>query len=431
MRKVIYTLYLCLVIVLSGAVISKTANAFFIKSDIEQAVSRITSWIQTMKEKCQEVIEGIQSSQFGQFVGEGVKNTKKAIKFAEEKYGEFQEVKGRILSSEEYKAAELSAQIAKKTAEIQSLKDEKVFKQEEIKAELDLLKEQTEAKINIVQENLAAIEAEISLMQGDSSGATKSIDVSDEEMRAIETEIANINSAYTIEAGLLNDELSALEDEYTSRITELEEEIQKLSEQLVNLSKKFNKEKKKKKKTEEALNETYNNYTTQSTTVSIKEEKEIRRRRQKAIQEKNSSIIAEASVKRGEIYDAKDEVDKKQRLSSTMPGEAEGSVIIGQVLSEQIDSLRKFIELAIADLEVQTTMAVGQLQDITIPKMPEKFNLCDYSTKDLAEYKSYENNAEDKNNTDKGTLDQGEEGANAFDQEIDEDQGETNLGSMF
>ncbi len=418
MHKFICTFSICLSLLLVDFFSPKTANAFFFKSDIEQAVSKITSWVQTMKEKCQEIIEGVQSSQFGQFVGKGMENAKKGITFAS--YGDFQKLKGevlssasekygdfqKVLSSDEAKSVELPTQIALKTKEINTLKEEKLTKQEEVNAEIDLLKEQTNAKIKLVQTNLSNIE-------------TKSSETSNEDKLAIEIE--NINNNYATEEGLLKDEYNAIEDEYTEKIDALVEEINELSERLAELGKGFfdkQKEKKEKKSTEEALNKTYEEYTTQSSSVSIKDEEKIRKKRQKGIKEKNTSIIVETANKRGEIFDAKDRIDKKERLSSTQPGEADRSVVISQVLGEQINALRKLVEISIADLETQTTMEIGLWQEVTIPKMPEKFSLCDYADKDRVGYKStfdldkikqMKNQVEEKIDQGKNLIDQGKE----------------------
>lgn len=379
MHKSIYTFTICLSLILGGLFTAKSADAFFIKLDIEQSVSRITGWIQTMKEKCQEVIEGVQSSQFGQFVGKGIEDAKKGLSFAKEGIEKSKEITGNVLSSDAAKATQIATQIAQKTSELDKLKEEKSAKEAEVNAEMELLKEQTSAKINLVQANLNTIE-------------TKGDEIDDEEKLSIEAEIENINYAFATSESLLKDELKSIEDDYKIREEELTNEIKELTSKSAELAKSFwdkEKENKAKKNTEEAINETYKEYTTQKSIVSIKEKEAIKRKRQKGVNEKISSVLAESANKRGEIYQAKDNVDNIERLSGTMPSEAGGSVVIGNVLSEQIDALRKLIEFSIVTLETQTTMEIGLWQKVTISKMPNKFNLCDYALEDMVGYKSY------------------------------------------
>ena len=61
---------------------ASSAQAQFTKIDATKTPSKLTNWFQTQKAKCEKIMESVQTSQFGQFVGDGIKYTKEGIKFA-------------------------------------------------------------------------------------------------------------------------------------------------------------------------------------------------------------------------------------------------------------------------------------------------------------------------------------------------------------
>lgn len=135
-----------------------------IKADGVKASAKISRSILEGKGTCQTIMEGIQGSQFGQFVGDGVKYAKQGIAFAKSAYEQgmkyANEAKEKVLNSKEYKAAMLSKEIGSETLKLKELEEELIKKQEEIRQEFELRKEQNAAKQKLIQQNSQIIDAE-------------------------------------------------------------------------------------------------------------------------------------------------------------------------------------------------------------------------------------------------------------------------------
>lgn len=155
-----------------------------IKADIIKAGSKVESALEKTIAQCQSVIEGIQGSQFGQFVGDGVKYAKQGIAYAKSAYEQGMQyankTKEKVLNSKEYKAAMISKEIANETLRLKEMGEELIEKQEEIRQEYELQKEQTAAKQKLIQQNNQIIDTELNKedVSGDGNNKNVSPDVS-------------------------------------------------------------------------------------------------------------------------------------------------------------------------------------------------------------------------------------------------------------
>lgn len=158
-----FKLLITISIILSNFFISINCLAQ-VKADSVKAGSKVQSALQKAKAKCESTMEGIQGSQFGQFVGDGVKYAKDGIAYAKSAYEQgmkyANEVKDKVLNSKEYKAAMISKDIATETLKLKDLGEELIKKQEEIRQEFELRKEQNAAKQKLIQQNSQIIDAE-------------------------------------------------------------------------------------------------------------------------------------------------------------------------------------------------------------------------------------------------------------------------------
>ncbi|MBR2033144.1 MAG: hypothetical protein IKA03_00545, partial [Alphaproteobacteria bacterium] len=150
-----------------------------IKADIIKAGSKVESALEKTIAQCQSVIEGIQGSQFGQFVGDGVKYAKQGIVYAKSAYEQGMQyankTKEKVLNSKEYKAAMISKEIANETSMLKELGEELIEKQEEIRQEYELQKEQTAAKQKLIQQNNQIIDTELNKEDVSGDGNKKNV----------------------------------------------------------------------------------------------------------------------------------------------------------------------------------------------------------------------------------------------------------------
>ena len=70
----------------SSAAFIPAAQAQFTKIDYGKTPSKFVTWVQGKVGEAQEVMQNIQDSQFGQFVGDGIKYTKQGLAFAKKVY---------------------------------------------------------------------------------------------------------------------------------------------------------------------------------------------------------------------------------------------------------------------------------------------------------------------------------------------------------
>ena len=392
--------FLCILISLLffGSVVPQvipSARAQFTKVDATKTPSKLSIWFQTQKSKCEKTLESIQTSQFGQFVGDGIKYTKEGIKFAKDVYDKsielYGELKEEVLNSAEYKMAMISKEIAEESQKLKELQEEKLKKQEEIQAEIDLLKEQTEAKITSIQQNIAVLEQnqeQPAEEKGEGLVSAKAVSelpkIEDEqeektpEMASIEVEIEQIQSEMEMQLDDYEREIENIEDEYQEKIIEQGEKIAKLTQELSEASASSSLIKKEPRDSSEALQETQNKFLF-SKAPSIREERKIKKQRKEAL----SDVIVEASTTKADKQLSRavtqEKSSSKEDLSDTMTGESEGSGVSAEVLTEQLKILRSYIDVVLADLKLQASIEVNSLRKISSEPLKEKFNLCDYT----------------------------------------------------
>ena len=368
-------------------------NAQVTKTDVTKTPSKTTIWFQKQKANCEKIMKDIQDSQFGQFVGDGIKYTKEGIKYAQAAYKRGMELYNQVLDSDEYKAAMKSKEIAQESLKLKEMQEEKLKKQEDIQAEIDLLKEQTAAKITTIRQNIDILEQQSKMSKkaktrsGETPVSAQAIDSlpdaedeeieKSEEMASIEAEIEEVQNITNMQLEDYESEMNDIEEEYQEKIIEQGKLIAKLTQELAELASSSFKKKEPRDATE-ALQETQDNFLS-LTAPSIKEAKKIKKRRKEAL----STIIVETITNKSDKHltrsTKEDNTASTADLGETMPGESEGSGISAEVLSDQLQVLRSYIDVVLADLKLQTSMELNNLRQITSEPLKTKFNLCNYT----------------------------------------------------
>lgn len=392
MRKTINLLFFILFAVMVCFPMVPEAFAQFVKVDVTKTPSKLSNWFQTQKAKCEKTLEGIQTSQFGQFIGDSIKYTKEGIKYADDLQSKTSELYGEItektLNSQEYKIAMISKEIATESEKLKELQEEKLKKQEEIQAEMELLKEQTSEKISNIQQNLEILkpiqeeETEDSLISEEAVKDLPEIEEDEQEktpeMIAIEEEIKQLQEELDLQLADYESEFDAIEEEYNEKIIEQGEKIAELTQELSEVSSSSSLIKKEPRDSADALKETQEEFLLPKA-PSIREENKIKKQRKDALSQiivKVSTTKADKQLKR---ETTEEKTTTKADLSSTMSGESEGSGVSAEVLTEQLKILRSYIDVVLADLKLQTSIEVNRLRRVNSAPLKEKFNLCNYT----------------------------------------------------
>ena len=148
---------MCFLIVLIGLLaFYRPAGAFVspINIDVAKTSSAFTNWVQRQGDNLQKVLNNIGESQFGTFIGEGIKQGKEMVSFTKDKIGEAKKLVEDVKKSDEYHAALLSAELAQKTKNRDKLKADLDAEIKKIEAEAEVERTTLEAKTLEAQKNL-------------------------------------------------------------------------------------------------------------------------------------------------------------------------------------------------------------------------------------------------------------------------------------
>lgn len=396
--KKLLVLFACLSALLVSPLVVSGAFAQFTKVDVTKTPSKTTIWFQTQKAKCEKVMESVQTSQFGQFVGDAVKYTKDGIKYAKDMYEKgmdlYNQVKDDVLDSTEYKSAMISKEIAEESKKLKEMQESKLKKQEDIQAEIDLLKEQTAAKVGNIRQNLNI--AEQSYREAEEAGggliseqAMKDLpEIKDQaaeteapsaEMQALENEIDQIQSDLDTQVSDYENEIKEIEDEYQEKILAQGEKITKLTKELSEVASESGAFKKKDPEDPAKALQKNQEVFFSAGVPSIREENKIKKQRKEVL----SDTAVEALILKSDLQLSRsasvDKTETKEELADTMPGESEGAGVSAEVLAEQLKVLRSYIEVVLADIKLQASLEVSRLHKVSSVPMKTTFNLCDYT----------------------------------------------------
>ena len=378
MRKIKFIhIFLMIMLISFAPQMISPSYALFFKIDIGKSTSKITNAVKKIKAKCEKIMEDIQNSQLGQAIGDGIKNTKAAIAFAQSKIDQgmalYNKVKKEVLSGDAYKMAMVSKEIADKGVELKKLEEEKLLRQEEIKQEMELLKEQMVAKSENLMKNFDVIERQAAFgpSKKEQKDAGKEIQ---QQMKELENELQE-------GLAILEQEFNSISEEYKPQEISIGEEIAELTKELAEIAKSSElAEKRKQKSAKERIDEEYQELSIpQGTVVTVEHRKKVNKARVKKEQKNNVETLTQVAIERDDISNKKSTVKSIADTAPTLPGESERSGTSTKVLREQIIFARSYISLMIADLKTQVINEIVNIRKTSMPKPKDKFNLCDYT----------------------------------------------------
>ena len=402
-----------------------------VKADVTKSGSKIQSGIQKLVGKAQSTMESIQGSQFGQFIGDGIKYAKEGIGYAKKAYDDgmklVKETKDKVENSTAYKSALLSKEIAEETSKLKSIGEEIIAKQEEIREEYELLRAQNKAKSDLLIQNQQIIDkvqeqngSEGIVTEKSGASTTKEdneltdksysfyrkesiafakAEISEEEdigelaKQAIarqgvvpnalsKEEIINAQNALD---GLMNQymirEIKEVAEKYARSIAAVERSIAQKAKELKELTQKEDKsettENNDPQKPIKANIEKFFNI--EGGGLGVKTRDKIKDMQSEYIKEKSKEIFSGIAEKREKMKSQAEEAETFSLLSGTMPGESENSGVNTEVLVKQIETLESLINMMIADLQQKTIFALKALNEEAASEPKGVFNLCDYT----------------------------------------------------
>ncbi len=390
--------------VCSSAAFIPAAQAQFTKIDYGKTPSKFVSWVQGKVGEAQEVMQNIQDSQFGQFVGDGIKYTKQGLTFAKKVYEKGQEEYGKIKDSPELEAARISKKIVEESKALKKLQENKLSKQQELANEVDLLKEQTTAKANAVRNNLTVAAKSYGLDVDEngklvSNAATADLPkiqnaeakVPSSEIQSMVDDLKRIKQEQTDQQNKLEAQYKEIDNEFKDKVVEKTKQIAELTKKLAETASKSSLVKSAggKEANFGELKDSLEDKLFTKGKASIKQAKERKRERKKALSNSSAEALSVRADMLSERQSNIDSATSKEDLADTMTGESEGAGINAQVLIEQMNMLQKYAKVILADLKMQTAQEMASLHGLDSSGTSGGFNLCNYTDQDNigADYK--------------------------------------------
>lgn len=329
------------------------------------------------KNKAEQAVKWVSESKMGKFVGDSIKAAKDGIAYAKDMYAGAMEVYGNVedkiaeaKDSKAYKAAEISKQIAGESKKLQQLQEQKLQIAENLKQEQDIATEEMQAKAAALDSNhKLTIEAyreqgktaeEISEYEAQHSKDAEDIS------NALELKINNLNDEMESQTEVIENQIK----EQLKKIAKKTKELQELSGKEITVSNPL-----------EAIQETQEELFLQDgEKLTISKEQELREkwyteRRNVIYQTYQKSLQAKS-----QLDGLHEKVTSIKEMADAMPGESENANVNIEVIIKQGELLQKYIDFVLADLMLESTIAVTSLPDYNpSPRLSGKFKLCNYT----------------------------------------------------
>ena len=395
MNKLLRYISFCLVLFIAVTYSASDASAFFVKFDLGKTPSKLTNAIQNIKTKAEEILDGIQNSQFGKFVGKGIEKAKEAKGFISGMKEKINNIYGKVqnvVQSPVGQSAIISTKIAKLEVQKSKAQEQNQADVKAIEEEIEILKTEADADIESLRKNIGVLET-----RGDTAG-----------VESIHNQITQIENQLNQDVEVQNNKLVALNEEHKSKITALDTEVKALATELAAIAAAIAKDladkglSKVKKSADEAIKDTLDKISAKTHAVSIKEELQIKKARIKQMQESSGQALVKMAKLRNSMVVDKDNIDANADVAATYPGESEASNALGETLANQIRVIRNLVDVLIEDLKTQTAQDVNNINGIALKEVTGKFNLCDYADPEKVGYNS--NKKTGNNETETGTT---------------------------
>ena len=285
-------------------------------------------------------------------------------------YGNVQDKIADAKDSNAYKAAEISKEIAEESKKLQQLQEQKLQISENLKQEQEIATEEMQAKAAALDSN-HKLTIEAYREQGKTEEELQEYEEqynkdAEEISNALELKIADINN----ELESQTDEIETQIKEQMKKIAKHTKELQELSGKEITVSNPL-----------EAIQETQEELFLQDgEKLTISKEQELREkwyteRRNVIYQTYQKSLQAKS-----QLDGLREKVASIKEMADAMPGESENANVNIEVIIKQGELLQKYIDFVLADLMLESTIAVTSLPDYNpSPRLNGKFKLCNYT----------------------------------------------------
>ena len=362
-----------LIAVCAGSLFPVTDGfAFLPKIDLLKTPSKLSTYFSDLKNNAEKATEWVSNSKAGQLVGDGIKETKKGIAYANQTYADAMKLYGRVVetadkvkSSDEYKTAVISKQIAEASSELKRLQEEKLYKQEELQQEMELIQEQNNAKISNINGNLDVL------------GATAA---DGSALDGVNAQLQQLQQETQEQLQDLEQRYEQIESEYEDKIKEQKTKVSELTKQLSEVA---NVKLVSENAAESVKNTQENMFTLLGEETNLNTRREKRKNRNKAFSDAVDETGYKAASGLLTISSAQEELDAKKNTAETMPGESETSGVAAEVVLKQAEMMEQYLEYVIADLKLQTTQELVSMAESfdDVKNISTNFNFCDYALK--------------------------------------------------
>ncbi len=362
---------------LLGGVISTTSFAQVPTVDAVKTPTKIGRIAADAKNKAEQAVKWVSESKMGKFVGDSIKAAKDGIAYAKDMYEGGMEIYGNVQDkiadakdSNAYKAAEISKEIAGESKKLQQLQEQKLQISENLKQEQEIATEEMQAKAAALDSN-HKLTIEAYREQGKTEEELQEYEEqynkdAEEISNALELKIADINN----ELESQTDEIETQIKEQMKKIAKHTKELQELSGKEITVSNPL-----------EAIQETQEELFLQDgEKLTISKEQELREkwyteRRNVIYQTYQKSLQAKS-----QLDGLREKVASIKEMADAMPGESENANVNIEVIIKQGELLQKYIDFVLADLMLESTIAVTSLPDYNpSPRLNGKFKLCNYT----------------------------------------------------
>lgn len=353
--------------------------------DPAKSASALAGWVQRQFQNVQQTLSNISESQIATFVGDGIKAAKEASKFVKETIGEAKELITEVKKSDEYKAAMISSQIAKKTKELNSIKDKMNTELANSEAELKLEIATLEAKIEQAQNNF--ITGSEILAQTRQNATSQSSLSADEQIASFKAETDAVIASLETEISALKTSSESKTDEIAAQFANqtyaIGEEIYKLTQELKQTLAKQDKQQGTGSVDPEKVIEQSSDALLfkkdKPVTLQMRKNKELERNMIKSSAMLNSMNTAVKNIVA--IEDVREKNNISSLSSQTLNGKSEATqTMINQTIN-QLDYIYLNLENELNYIYTHTANLLSQLNDYRVEELTAAIDVCRYEPK--------------------------------------------------
>ena len=372
MKKTIVIAVFILCGLISGSCLAQVPTVDAVKTPTK--IGRIVS---DAKNKAEQAVKWVSESKMGKFVGDGIKAAKDGIAYAKvmyeggmKFYGNVQDKIAEAKDSKAYKAAQISKKIAEESKRLQQLHEQKLQIAENLKQEQEIATEEMQAKA-------AALDSNHKLTMAAYREQGKTEEELQEYEEQYNKDAEEISNALELKIADMNNDLESQTDEIETQIKEQLKKIAKHTKELQELSGKeitVSNPLEAIQKTQEEL------FLQNGEKLTVDKEQELREKwyteRRKVIYQTYEKSLQAKSQLEG----LREKVASVKEMADAMPGESENANVNIEVVIKQGELLQEYIDFVLADLMLESTMAVTSLTDYNpSPRLKGKFKLCNYT----------------------------------------------------